>query len=84
MIKLSSYQEASLLIAILIVAMEAAQGATHFSENLFIKEGSCAKQHFFSRLNVQDPIVECESCVSLHSIQNSSIEEFGQLVKISS
>ena len=30
--------------------MQLTQGATHFAENLFIKEDSCAKQYLFSQL----------------------------------
>ncbi len=38
--------------------MEPAQRATHFSEFLSIKEGSCGKQHLFSQLQVEVLIVE--------------------------
>jgi hypothetical protein len=49
-VELRPAQAASHLITSTCLAMEPTQGATHFSENLFIKEDSCAKQHLFSRL----------------------------------
>ena len=48
-IELRPSKAASHLISFTCLAMEPNQGATHLSENLFIKEDSCAKPPFFPK-----------------------------------
>ena len=43
-------QETSQLISFTCLSMEPTQGATHFSENLIIKQDSCAKNYLFPQL----------------------------------
>ena len=50
MIELKPAQAASQLIASTCPPMQPTQGATHFAQNLFIIEDSCAKQYFFATL----------------------------------
>jgi hypothetical protein len=48
--------------------MDPTQGATHFPENLFIKEYSGAKHHLFSQLWGGSPTIKIVITLWLHQI----------------
>ena len=83
-IELRPSQAASQLISFTCLAMEPTKGVTHLSENLFIKEDSCAKQYLFLQFQVEYQIVESVITLCFHHIWNLNIEEYGHFFPLSS